>query len=398
MNKKISIGIAVSLVLVAVTVTFTATMILAMRLFDSKVSSATERAQMYDKVSEIDKVIRQNYFGAIDDQAVSNSLSQGIVNGLGDPYSSYLTSEEIAARSAEMLGSAVSTGLSLEKNHNGYAVINNVAAESPAAKKDMQVGDIITKIDGESVLSIGYDAAVMRITNCTEGTKLTLAYNRGGEESSVEIIPTAIESASVIHSQIEDIYYIRIDRVTDLTLNQFKSAIVLCEAAENVNGLVIDVRDLSGGYDLSIIAGMLDRLLPTGTLVSGVYRGDETKVLYTSDDEAVNLPIAVITNEFTYGFAELFAAVMGEAQNCTLVGKTTSGYGTLQQLIKLTDGSGVNVTVAELRTPSGESYNGVGVVPDYVVEAPEAFIRVATPDEKSDPQYAKAASIVRATR
>lgn len=396
MNKKISIGIATSLILVAVTITFTATMIFSMRLFDSKVSSATERAQMYEKISEIDNIVRQNYYGTIDDAVISDSLSRGMVAGLDDPYSSYLTSEEIAARNAEMQGSTVSTGLSLEKNTNGYAVINNVAPESPAAKMEMQVGDIITKVNEEDVLAIGYEEAASRILNCTEGTQITLTYNRSGEEHSVDIIPTAVEVTTVIHSQIDDIYFIRVDRITDLTLNQFKSAIVAAQEAENVKGIVIDLRDLFGGYDISIVAGMLDRMLPTGTIVSGVYKDGENKVLYTSDEESVNKPVAVLINEFTSGFSELFAAVMGEADNCTLVGTTTDGMGTLQQLIKLTDGSGVNVTVAELRTPSGESYNETGVAPDYTVNVPESFIRLATPTEQDDPQYAKAAEIIRA--
>ncbi|MEG2938616.1 MAG: PDZ domain-containing protein, partial [Oscillospiraceae bacterium] len=265
MNKKISIGITTSLVLVAVTITFTATMIFAMKMFDSKVSSAQERAQMYDKLSEIDKIVRQNYYGAIDDKRISDSLSQGILMGLDDPDSSYLTSEEIAARASEMQGTAVSTGLSLEKNTNGYAVVNHVVSESAADKMDIKVGDIITKVDDKDVLAVGYDEAVSMLLNRNEGDKIAVAYNRAGEENTVEIIPNAVETTSVIHSQIDDIYYIRIDRITKLTQNQFKGAIDAALGAENVRGIVFDVRDLYGGYDISIIAGMLDRLMPTGT-------------------------------------------------------------------------------------------------------------------------------------
>ncbi|MEG1650200.1 MAG: S41 family peptidase [Oscillospiraceae bacterium] len=398
MNKKISIGITTSLVLVAVTITFTATMIFAMKMFDSKVSSAQERAQMYDKLSEIDKIMRQNYYGAIDDKRISDSLSQGILMGLDDPDSSYLTSEEIAARASEMQGTSVSTGLSLEKNTNGYAVVNNVVSESAADKMDIKVGDIITKVDDKDVLAVGYDEAVSMLLNRNEGDKIAVAYNRAGEENTVEIIPNAVETTSVIHSQIDDIYYIRIDRITKLTQNQFKSAIDSALGAENVRGIVFDVRDLFGGYDISIIAGMLDRLMPTGTLVKGTYKDSQSKVLYTSDDESVKLPMAVIVNEYTYGFAELFAAVMSEADNCAIVGKTTAGHGTLQQLVKLTDGSGVDITVATLSTSSGLSFNIDGLKPDYDVSVPDSFIRVVQPNEQNDPQYKKAAEIIRASK
>ncbi|MEG2259143.1 MAG: S41 family peptidase, partial [Oscillospiraceae bacterium] len=322
----------------------------------------------------------------------------GILMGLDDPDSSYLTSEEIAARASEMQGTAVSTGLSLEKNTNGYAVVNNVISESAADKMDIKVGDIITKVDDKDVLAVGYDEAVSMLLNRNEGDKIAVAYNRAGEENTVEIIPNAVETTSVIHSQIDDIYYIRIDRITKLTQNQFKSAIDSALGAENVRGIVFDVRDLFGGYDISIIAGMLDRLMPTGTLVKGTYKDSQSKVLYTSDDESVKLPMAVIVNDYTYGFAELFAAVMSEADNCAIVGKTTAGHGTLQQLVKLTDGSGVDITVATLSTSSGRSFNIDGLKPDYDVSVPDSFIRVVQPNEQNDPQYKKAAEIIRASK
>lgn len=396
MNKKISIGIALSLILVAVTVTFTATMMLSMRLFDSKVSSAQERAQMYDKLSEIDKVVRQNYYAEIDDEAVSDALSRGMMNGLSDPASVYLTSAEIAERSEQMQGMSVSLGLSFEPDSNGYVVVSNIAAESPAEKMEMAIGDTITKINGEDVLVLGYEQAVERLNNCGEGEKVELVYNRSGEENSVDVTATSMATVAVVHSRIDDIYFIRIELVNDLTLNQFKDAVAAAEAETELSGIVLDLRDVFGGYDLSVVAGMLDRLLPNGTTVSGIYKDGESKVLYTSDEEAVSLPIAVMVNEGTVGFVELFAAVMREMADCTIIGRTTAGAGTLQQVVKLTDGSGVAVTVAELTTPNGEKYDAVGVAPDYAVSVPDTFIRVSIPSEQNDPQYAKAAEVVRA--
>ncbi len=396
MNKKISIGIAVSLIIIAVTITFTATMIFSMNMFDSKVSSAQQRASMHDKLSEIDKVARQNFYGEIDDSLLNDAIARGYMSGLEDADSVYLTAAEIAARTAEMDGTAVSVGLGVERNANGYAVVNNVVAESSAEKMEMQAGDIITKIDDQDVLTIGYDAAAELLTSGAENSKINVTYNRSGEEAVVELTRATTESVAVSSTLIDNLYFIRIDKFSGATLTQFRRAVQTAQSTEGVIGIIFDVRDTSGGYDISIIANMLDLLLPTGTMISGNYAGDQVKVLYTSDDKAVNLPMAVLVNEKTTGFAELFAAVLGDADNCRVVGSKTAGKGKLQQLIKLTDGSGVDVTVATLLAPKSGAFDGVGVKLDAEVAVSENFVRTATPDEMTDAQYKRAADAVRA--
>ncbi len=396
MNKKISVGIAVSLIIIAITITFTATMIFSMKMFDGKVSSAQQRANMYDKLSEIDKVARQNFAGEIDDEQLNDALAQGYINGLGDPDSDYLTAAEIAQRNAEMEGTAVSVGLGLEPNANGYAVVSSIVAESSAEKMEMQPGDVITKIDDQDVLTIGFEAAVELLTAGAENSRVSVTYNRAGEEAVVELTRATTESVTVSATQIDNIYFIRVDRVTNATLAQFRRAVQAAAGAEGVVGIVIDLRDTSGGYDLAIIADMLDLLLPSGPMISGSYAGEEIRVLYSSDDTAVRLPVAVLVNENTTGFAELFAAVLGDADNCVVVGTRTAGKGKLQQLIKLTDGSGVNVTVATLLAPKSGAFDGDGVKPDIEVAPAADFVRTSLPDEIVDVQYKRAADAVRA--
>ena len=134
MNKKISVGIAVAFVLIAVTITFTAAMIFSMNLFDSKVLSAQARAAMYEKLSEIDNIVRQNFYTTIDDETLSDNMAIGYINGLQDADSSYLTSEEIAAREATALGTKVTVGIEVEKDTSGYMLVNKIYNESSAQK------------------------------------------------------------------------------------------------------------------------------------------------------------------------------------------------------------------------------------------------------------------------
>lgn len=394
MNKKISVGIAVAFVLIAITITFTAAMIFSMNLFDSKVLSAQERAAMYEKLSEIDNVARQNFYRQIDDASLSDSLSRGYVEGLGDANSSYLTSSEIAARTASALGTKITVGVEVEKDTSGYMLVNKVYNESSAQKVGIEAGDIITSIDGNDVLLIGYDEA-KKLLEGVEGSKVGVLYNKDGEENAAELTRASAEVPSVEYTMVDDVCYIRVSAFCNTTITQFEYALNAASSSETVAGVIIDVRDLFGGYDLQVAADMLDVLLPTGKLITGVYANDERKVLYTSDENSFSLPVVVLANENTVGFAELFTAVMADSSNCRVVGKTTAGKGTLQQLVKLNDGSGVDITVAVLETPAGNIFNEAGVLPDFEVEPLEGFVRTAIPDETADAQFRKALSVVR---
>ncbi|MEA4911643.1 MAG: S41 family peptidase [Oscillospiraceae bacterium] len=394
MNKKISVGIAISFVLIAVTITFTAAMIFSMKLFDNKVSSAQERASMYEKLSEIDNVARQNFYKSIDSDVLSDSLARGYIDGLLDPDSAYLTAEEVAARTASASGTKITLGFETEKDKSGYMLINKIYNDSSAQKMGLEVGDVVKAIGGEDVLAAGYDAAVLLLDG-VEGSKIKVTYNKSGEENTAELTRSTVEAQSVEYTQVDDVFYIRINLFCNTTANQFATALSAATAAENVVGLVIDVRDLHGGYDVGVAASLLDMLLPTGKLITGVYSGNERKVLYTSDDNCVTMPISVIVNENTVGFSELFAAVLADSSSCRIVGKTTAGKGTLQQLVKLNDGSAVDITIAELETPGGTAFNETGVKPAFDVDPLENFVRTSTPDAATDAQFKKALEVVR---
>lgn len=402
MNKKISVGITAALILIAVTITFTATMIFAMNQFDSKViSSSTKREGVFDRLEEIDNIIRQYFYQDVDEDLLYNSVIEGFMNGLDDPYSVYLTMEEVALRNQQARGTVIGVGLEVTKDSSGYLYVNNVYTESPADKVGMQPGDIITEIDDNDVLAIGYEDAA-KLLYGVEGTKVTVKYSRGTEPHTVEMTYTTLEANTISYMQSEGVFYIRIKSMNDATPAQFIRAIRDVESAYesgNVSGLVIDVRDLNGGYNRTVVSQMLTPLMARGTLYYGVYRDGTNKVLDTSDnDNPLTLPTVVLVNERTSGYAELFAAVLGGNSNCRLVGVTTEGKGTLEELHMLPDGSAISISVAILHTPAGLSFHETGIKPDFIVEVPDGFVLTSQPEESTDPQFKKALEIIRSMR
>ena len=158
MNKKVSVGITAAFIFIAVTITFTATMIYAMNLFDQKILSVQERASMYDKISEIDSAVRQNFYAGVDDDQMIAGMTEGYINSLGDEDTRYLKPAEIAAMQQSRQGKSIGVGLAVEQNASGYAVVSKVVPDSAADKVGMKAGDIIVKVNGEDALAMGFAA------------------------------------------------------------------------------------------------------------------------------------------------------------------------------------------------------------------------------------------------
>ena len=133
MGKKISLGTAVTLILIAIAITFTLTMVLALNNFNEKVSSITERENMYAKFTEIDNYVRYNHNEDIDESVLMDSVAKGYLSGINDPYAKYMNPAEYAAF-VEASGKTVSgVGISVSMDSDGYMLVDNVYETSTAA-------------------------------------------------------------------------------------------------------------------------------------------------------------------------------------------------------------------------------------------------------------------------
>lgn len=395
MNKKISVGIAVAFIFIAITITFTATMIYAMDLFDRKIINVQERAAMYEKISEIDSVIRQNYYLPIDDKRVMTGLSQGYLLGLGDEYTRYMTSAEISAMRASNSGEIVGVGLSVEQNASGYAVVSSVVPDSSADKIGMAIGDIIIKANDEDALVLGYEA-VEKLLVGPEGNQLKLTYTRSGTENEAEMVYDAFETTSVVYGTVDTIFaYVRFTDFNELTYGQFNTAMDELMQDALVRAFIFDVRGLHSGTDLSIVASILDRLMGQGVIISGIYSGEISKVLYTSNAEQLQYPAIVLVDEQTKGLSEIFAAVMGEKENVRIIGAQTAGKGTYQELVTLSDGTGLYITVCKLMACGYLDIDRTGVTPDFIALSAEGFVLTdGVPDKKADVQLSRGLEVM----
>ncbi len=364
MRKKITLSAAISYMFIAMTVTFCLTMILSARMFEAKVSSVNEKESMYDKVSDIDRVVRQNYYTAINDENIYNSLSSGYVNGLKDSESRYLTTAEVVQYQEEMSGKIIGVGMDIvkSKEDGGYMRVYRVYPESPADVQGIVENDMIVAINGVSVINMS-EADAVKMLSGKSGTTVDVAYRHEDAETTATLTHKAYDAPSVSYSKEDTVGYIKITNFSSRTASELEYAANNL-TSQGATSLCIDIRSNSS-RDFDSAAAAADILLKEGTTMNAVYQDGERKVLYTSDKTSTTLPITLITNGGTGYASEMFAVMMKDSAGAKTVGTTTMGKGTLQKLFRLPDGSGVVLTVATLSPLTSSSYTGTGIAPDY---------------------------------
>lgn len=388
MNKKISIGLAIALALIAMTVTFSITFVMSQREFTVTMNSVREREKMYDKLAEIDKYVRDTYYGEINDDTLFDMLSAGYILGTGDRNATYYTAKQYTELLEVQSGNIVGVGVDVVKDTSGYARITQIYAGSPAEELGLQVGGFITAIDGADVKNLARDNVLSRLQG-ESGTQVVLSYMSPDSETADY---TVIRSKHVIPSveyQMTDgsIGYIKITQFDSTTITQFSKA-VNDLTGQGAVALVFDVRGNAGGL-LSAAVDCIDLLVPKGDIVWAEYKTGERTLMGESDESSVDLPMVVLVDGETASSAELFAESLRQFSGAQLVGQKTYGKGTIQaEPHRMSDGSAVVITVAKMITANGESFDGTGLAVD--IEVAEGSNVEAGAPLTSDPQVSRA--------
>jgi carboxyl-terminal processing protease len=391
MNHKVSLGLTISITALACAITFIVTSFFSLQGFNEKVQAVNEKAEKYERLEALDTYIRENYYTDLDEDSLMDGLLKGYVEGLDDPYSQYLTSEEYQALMEKESGQTVGIGVTVTESEEGYIQIIEVQENSPAEDAELQADDLIIAVEGEDVQALGFDEAVDRVRG-EEGTTVRLTIRRNGQDSDKVITRRTFDTITVKGQLLSSsIGYIRISSFRENTAEQFQDTLdtLLANGAE---ALIFDVRDNGGGL-LSSLEKMLDPLLPEGVIATATYSGGNTETIVYSDDSELDLPMIVLVNENTASAAELFSASLRDFGKAQLVGVTTYGKGVMQVTRAMEDGGGLTLTVATYQTTRSECYQGVGLTPDIVVETGEDTV-ISNVDPATDPQLSKAIALL----
>ena len=371
MNKKISVGLCISLVIIFVTLTFAATMVASKQIFSGIMNNISQRSQAYQSVDEISQIVSNYFYGSVSDQnKLNGALTEGYVNGLGDPNSRYLDATEYASYTGMLEGGVTGAGIESAYNYQqAQLVVTYVYEGSPAEKSGVQAGDVITAINNTTVTMSNF----AQLQNMLYGSLLSsvsVEYERDGETKEAEIM-SGFSIPGVKTNIYGDVGYIKISGFYKNTASEFKAAIekLMADGAESI---VFDVRDVSSGT-IDYSAQVIDVIVPAISDNIAVAKDKDGNVykkkIYTAENSNFSLPFAVLINGGTSGPAELFACDMRDIAQDHIIGTTTAGNGTMQELFALEDGGAVLLTVAVIEPRGGAAavYDKVGVAPTVEV-------------------------------
>jgi carboxyl-terminal processing protease len=334
-------------------------------------------------------LVEKNYaLGPLDEQKMVYGAISGMVDSLGDPYSTFLTPDENKSLSDEMKGVFGGIGAEIGYKDNAVTIIAPLKG-SPAEKAGILAGDKIVEIDGKSTKDLNVDDVVNEIRG-QQGTKVKITVLRGEK-----VLPFEITRDTIVDKTVN--WEMKDGKIADIGISQFKqgTAKELDDQigdilAQDPKGIVLDLRNNPGGY-LDVVVDVASRFIDEGQTVVTEDSGKDQKIYKATGGKRFNnLPIVVLVNEGSASASEILAGALQDHKLATLVGKKTFGKGLVQGISDLKDGSALKITVAKWMTPNGTYINKNGIEPDVAVEYPLDDYKVG-----KDPQLSKALELLK---
>ena len=345
----------------------------------SKDKSVYEQLDLFGDVFER---IRGQYVEAPDSQKLIEAAIGGMLTSL-DPHSSYMNAKDFAAMQVQTKGEFGGVGIEVTQQ-DGYIKVVSPIDGTPADKAGIQTGDMISHVNGQSVLGLNLDQAV-DLMRGPVGSEIVITVERKGTKDpfDVSIIRDTIKVAAVKGRTVGDTVVLRITSFTDQTYpdleKEMKKQIEAVGGMDKVNGFVIDLRNDPGGL-LTQAIKVSDAFLTEGEIVSTRGRNPEDNERYnaTAGDEAMGKPMVVLINGGSASASEIVTGALQDHRRAIVVGTKSFGKGSVQTIIPVRGDGAMRLTTARYYTPSGRSIQALGVMPDIVVNQPPV-----DPDKKA---------------
>lgn len=306
----------------------------------------------------------------IDAEQLVYEALKGMIDELDDPYSVFFDPPEASDYHDYLEGELSGIGAQVTETDEGV-IIQAFITGGPAESSGLRVNDLITQVDGVDVQSMGLQDVINLIRGETD-TDVTLTVTREGVNGTLEFTITRaiIDIGYLAGELIGDAIYIDINLFDSLSFIDFTQTVTaLMEENPNANGFIIDVRGNPGGY-LESAKSVIGHFIPSGEAILFMNYGPNHGEIHlsTGKGEWADYPIVILIDEGSASAAEIVAMVLKEKKDAVLVGKTTFGKGTVQEIIYYLDGSSLKLTIAEWRSSKFHSIDGMGLSPHYDVD------------------------------
>ena len=323
----------------------------------------------FDIVEQAWEIILRDYVenDQIDTEALAQGAVRGMVEALGDPYTSYLDAEDYQLGLKSLEGSFEGVGAYVTIKDEQLMIIAPIA-DSPADKAGIRAGDIVLEIDGQSTTGMSLVEAVLLVQG-PEGTQVDLLVLHEGETEPelISIIRAVIEVPSVEFEMREEIAYIVITNFSERTAAELLTVIETINQ-QGAEGIILDLRGNPGGL-LETVVDVASFFLREGVVVDVVdSKGNHDVYSVRPGGITTDLPMVVLVDEYSASGSEVLAGALQDYGRAVIAGTTTFGKGSVDILRRLGDGSGLYITNARWLTPKGRLIEGEGIYPDYELE------------------------------
>lgn len=322
-----------------------------------------EMSERYEDLEQVYQRINKEYYQDVDPEKLIVGATKGMVNSLGDKYSSYMTKAEYDQWYSTVTGEYEGIGVTFVMEKKGEGSVVLVSEGSPAEKAGIKAGDVITKVNGKTFSDADKMSAEIR---GDIGTEVKVTYVRDKKEKTVTIIRDKIVNKSVSSQVLAgDLGYIKIASFESSTYEDFRAALDSMEK-KKVKGFIIDLRDNGGGL-VETAVDTADDLLGKGNITYLQDRAGKKEYI-DSDSRKTDLPYVILVNGNTASASEIVTAAVQDNKGGKIVGTKTFGKGIVQSTDTLDDGSALEITVLQYFSPDGHAIHKKGIKPDYVVK------------------------------
>ena len=340
-------------------------------------------------------IIDEYYLGEINEEDLKEGAIKGYVEGLGDPYTEYISKEEMQEYMEDTMGNYVGVGIYMIKDEDTNKVMVLAPIKnSPAEKAGILPGDYIISVNGVEYTGDEMTAMSNNIKG-EEGTEVQLKILRGTQNLEFKIKREKITVNPVEGKVLENnIGYIAFSSFDETTAEDFKNKFLELEK-QNIKSLIIDLRNNGGGLvDQALeIAGYMTE--KDTVLLYEVDKNGNEEIEKSKGELIINMPVIILTNENSASASEILAGALKDLGKAKIVGTKTYGKGVIQEILTVKDGSGIKITTHEYQTPNHNKINKVGIEPDVVVELPEDVESVLNVPEDKDTQLEKAKELLK---
>ncbi|HKL04934.1 MAG TPA: S41 family peptidase [Roseovarius sp.] len=358
-------------------------------LLAQEAAKNTSVYEQLDLFGDIFERIRSQYVEEVDEADLIEAAINGMLTSL-DPHSSYMSPEAADDMRVQTRGEFGGLGIEVTQE-DGFVKVVSPIDETPADNAGIEAGDFITHVDGESVLGLTLNEAV-DLMRGPVGSEIIITVVREGEAEpfDVSIIRDTIKLTAVRARTERDTVILRVTTFNDQTFENLESGLAeqfeAAGGAENIDGIVLDLRNNPGGL-LTQAIKVSDAFLEKGEIVStrGRNTDDGERFNASAGDLSNGKPMVVLINGGSASASEIVAGALQDHRRAIVVGTKSFGKGSVQTVMPLRGDGAMRLTTSRYYTPSGRSIQALGVSPDIVVEQPRQSPETPEDDQATRP-------------